>query len=268
MPENTIPHHQRSFLRSLALSTQPILTKLAHGSAPFISTFLLIHLSAPVLANLGGSSLSSQVMILGREYYQTSFGEKYLVLAPLFIHPLSGIFKRLLAPAPARRLSSILSITGYTAVAFVSMHFLVHRTFPADPAPPIFSVGPSELDYEYVKFALSEWPWRSWLGYVGLTACIAWHATEGMKIIWNTWLRKAFGPFNNDPVQDDSLENAQCGYTFKRCMLSREADTAAFLSACRYGWLSGDKCSHERIVKECWTVADRLTKCHLVLAMR
>lgn len=40
-----------------------ILTKLAHGSAPFISTFLLIHLSAPALANLGGSSLSSQVMV-------------------------------------------------------------------------------------------------------------------------------------------------------------------------------------------------------------
>lgn len=40
-----------------------ILTNVAHGSAPFITTFLLIHLSAPALANIGGSSLSSQVMV-------------------------------------------------------------------------------------------------------------------------------------------------------------------------------------------------------------
>ena len=39
------------------------LTKLSHGSTPFITTFLLIHLTAPALANLGGSSLSSQTMV-------------------------------------------------------------------------------------------------------------------------------------------------------------------------------------------------------------
>lgn len=41
----------------------PCLTKIAHGSTPFITTFLLIHLSAPALANLGGSSLASQTMV-------------------------------------------------------------------------------------------------------------------------------------------------------------------------------------------------------------
>ena len=41
----------------------PYLTKLAHGSAPFLATFLLIHLAAPAVANLGGSSLSSQTMV-------------------------------------------------------------------------------------------------------------------------------------------------------------------------------------------------------------
>ena len=40
-----------------------ILTTIAQGTAPFISTFLLIHLSAPVAATLGGSSLASQVMV-------------------------------------------------------------------------------------------------------------------------------------------------------------------------------------------------------------
>jgi hypothetical protein len=61
------------------------LTKAIHVSSPFITTFLLIHLSAPVMG-LGGSTLASQTMVcyvylykwrmpdvgpqaLGREYY-------------------------------------------------------------------------------------------------------------------------------------------------------------------------------------------------------
>ncbi|KAI0668396.1 hypothetical protein C8Q78DRAFT_1081268 [Trametes maxima] len=187
------PHQDQSFLRRLTVITQPALTRIAHGSAPFITTFVLIHLTAPIMANIGGTSLASQVMLLGREYYQTSFGEKYLVLAPLVIHPLSALLKRVLAPKPARRLSSILSITGYTSAIVVALHFFIHRVAPTDPSPPIYSVGPSELDYEYVKFGLQEWPWRNWLGYVGFTAAVAWHAVEGMSIIWNTWLRPQLG---------------------------------------------------------------------------
>ncbi|OCH88234.1 hypothetical protein OBBRIDRAFT_795435 [Obba rivulosa] len=178
---------------SIRRSLQTLLTKISHGSAPFITTFLLIHLSAPILANIGGSSLASQVMILGREYYQTSFGEKYLVLAPLVVHPCSSILKRLLAPKPARRLSSILSLTAYAAVLIVPLHFLIHRVYPADPLPPVDAVGPAELDYEFVKAALNKWPWRSWLAYIALTTCVAWHAAEGMSIIWNTWLKGTTG---------------------------------------------------------------------------
>lgn len=44
-------------------TSTPVLVKLAHASAPFLSTFLLIHLSAPVLANVGGSNLSSNLMV-------------------------------------------------------------------------------------------------------------------------------------------------------------------------------------------------------------
>lgn len=182
---------------SIRRSIQPLLTNLSHGSTPFITTFLLIHLSAPILANIGGTSLASQVMILGREYYQTSFGEKYLVLAPLVVHPCSGILKRLLAPKPARRLSSILSLTGYAAMLIVPLHYLTHRVFPADPLPPIEAVGPAELDYEIVKVALSQWPWRSWLAYIVLTTSVAWHAAEGMTLIWNTWVKDAFGSWRS-----------------------------------------------------------------------
>ena len=139
-----------------------------------------------------GSPLNGVVQLLCREYYQTSFGEKYLVLAPLVIHPVSAILKRVLAKA-ARRATSILSVTGYSAAFLVAMHFFIHRVAPSDPAPPIYSVGPSELDFEYVKYSLQEHPWSSLVGYLGLTTAVAWHAAEGMGIIWNTWLRPTFG---------------------------------------------------------------------------
>ena len=136
------------------------LTKLAHGSAPFLSTFLMIHLSAPALANLGGSSLASQVMvcpppstnhqhvhiksrplqILGREYYKTSFGHHYLVVLPMLVHAASGITKRLCAPRTARKLSSGFVVAGYTSLfVFLPVHYLVHRVYPSNPAPPIFA---------------------------------------------------------------------------------------------------------------------------------
>jgi len=173
----------------------PHLTKITHGSAPFIATFLLIHLSAPVLANLGGSSLASQTMLLGREYYQTPFAEKWLVLAPLIVHPLSGAARRLLSPPnrpPPRRLSSLLSCTAYAALfVFLPIHFITHRVNPMDVAAPVFAVGPSELDYEYVKLGLQTWPWRSWALYVGLVGCVALHAAEGMHVIATTRFKDA-----------------------------------------------------------------------------
>ncbi|KAI0263761.1 hypothetical protein BC834DRAFT_827096 [Gloeopeniophorella convolvens] len=164
------------------------LTTLAHGSVPFITTFLFIHLSAPAMANLGGASLSSQAMLLGREYYQTGFGERYLVFAPLLIHSTSALLKRLFSPQSPRPLSSALSATGYAvAFFFLPVHFITHRLGPADPAPPISSLGPSELDYEYVKAALAEWPSRSAMLYSVLALGVALHAADGIKIMWSTW---------------------------------------------------------------------------------
>ena len=38
-------------------------TTLAHIPTPFLSAFLAVHLSAPLVANLDGGELSSQVMV-------------------------------------------------------------------------------------------------------------------------------------------------------------------------------------------------------------
>lgn len=130
--------------------------------------------------------------MLGREYYQTPFGEKYLVLAPLVIHPLAGVAKRFFSPgigtqkpwSQPRPLTSILSSTGYlTLFLFLPVHYLTHRAYPAIPDAPIYSFGPAELDYEFVKVGLQTWPMRSWFLYIGLVGCVALHAIEGINII-------------------------------------------------------------------------------------
>ena len=52
---------------------------------------------------------------------------------------------------------------------------------PAHPVPPRSSLSPSELDYAYVKAALSVWP-----SYY-TSSVFALHTADGIGIIWSTW---------------------------------------------------------------------------------
>ena len=118
-----------------------------------------------------------------------------MVLTPITIHVISAIAKRLLSQKnrPPRRLSNLLSISGYaSALFFLPIHYITHRVHPAIENPPIFAVGPSELDYEFVKTGLHVWPWRSWFLYTGLIVSTSLHLADGMAIIWNTWFKDIF----------------------------------------------------------------------------
>lgn len=146
--------------------------------------------------------------LLGREYYQTDFGEKALVLVPITVHILSATFKRLLSSKPReepRRWSSPLSITGYAVgFLFFPIHYLIHRVHPAEDVAPIFAVGPAELDYEFVKVGLQKWPIRSWVLYGGLTVLTTLHLTGGGTILWNRWMK---GLLPNFPVLSRKSRN-------------------------------------------------------------
>jgi len=142
-------------------------------------------------------------MLFGREYYQTPFGERCLVLAPLVIHPLASIAKRLISPSIGfqkpwsrlRPITSVLSSTGYlTLFLFLPVHYLTHRAYPTIPDAPIYSFGPAELDYEFVKTGLTTWPFRSWFLYIGLVGCVALHSIEGINIVTTTQCGKAVVP--------------------------------------------------------------------------
>ncbi|KAI6111238.1 hypothetical protein F5141DRAFT_1113307 [Pisolithus sp. B1] len=149
------------------MTVSSILTMLAHTSAPFLSTFLVIHPSAPIAVNIGGSRLASSVMLLGREYYQTTFGERYLLLLPFTIHVTSSVAKWVVlilasnssSPSPSSELSasdsdtaalseepftpkscarihkltSLLSVSAYGALfLFIAIHVVTHRLSPAE----------------------------------------------------------------------------------------------------------------------------------------
>ncbi|KAJ3891318.1 hypothetical protein GG344DRAFT_47633 [Lentinula edodes] len=161
----------------------PLITLSSHVSAPFITTFLLIHLSAPALANVGGSSLSSQVMLLGREYYQTSLAEPYLVLGPLAVHALSGVIRRALIIIRGALPTTTLSFTAYTVLLLLPIHLGIHRILPQTTTPPVLSLGPSELDYSFVQYGLQRWPARTWAMYAVLVGAAITHAVEGSRVL-------------------------------------------------------------------------------------
>ncbi|THH04030.1 hypothetical protein EW145_g5825 [Phellinidium pouzarii] len=165
----------------------PYLSKASHLPTPFLSAFLLVHLSAPLMANLGGSSLSSQVMLLGREYYQGQASEILVVFAPLALHISASTLKRLISPIHPRPVLSLLSAAGYACAFILPLHVLIHRVYPTDPAIPISALGPAQLDFTFVQYALQVWPVRNSLMYTALVAATLTHALEGAALLWDLY---------------------------------------------------------------------------------
>ncbi|PAV19390.1 hypothetical protein PNOK_0432400 [Pyrrhoderma noxium] len=198
------PTHSSPFptKRSLNSKFLPYLTRAIHIPTPLLSTFLLIHLSAPILSNVGGSSYSSSVMLLGREYYQGSPNETLLVFGPLALHLSASLLKRILSPSPLTPPKSLLSKAGLASVLLLPVHILIHRFYPSDPSPPISSLGPGQLDYSFVQYALQNWPIRSTILYMALTSATIMHAIEGSSLLWKRY-------FTNP--RSHSEENVQKG---------------------------------------------------------
>jgi hypothetical protein len=140
--------------------------------------------------------------LLGREYYQTSFGESYLLLAPLGCHIAAGLTRRGLiwfrkiTRSKELHLTkpSLLVTTAYVAMALVPIHFLVNREYPSIDEAPIFGLSPSQLNFEYVKFGLDRWPVRSWLLYGLMVPAVCLHGAEGMMTICRKRLRPSLHP--------------------------------------------------------------------------
>ena len=184
----------------------PALTVTAHVTAPFIGAFLAIHLAAPALATVGGASLASQTMILGREYYQIAISEPLLLLVPLSVHALTAGLKRILSISPKasptsrpvmtslRPLTHPLTLSAIFLMLLLPTHYLTHRQYPTISTSPIFAVGPAELDFAFVQTGLAGWPVRSALMYAGLVCAGAVHAAEGVSLLRRRYLSPTKAP--------------------------------------------------------------------------
>jgi hypothetical protein len=119
--------------------------------------------------------------------------EPVLVYGSLGVHVTSALLKRLLIASRSSsriwipRTSHIL--TGYALIALVLPHLASHRIFPSDPSPPINSLSPSELGFDYVAWGLYVRPFTSALAYLAIVGTGVWHASVGsMKIV--SWIRR------------------------------------------------------------------------------
>lgn len=70
-------------------------------------------------------------------------------------------------------------------------HVLTHRFDPMDPTPPIFSLGPAQLDFSFVQHALQKFPIRSAVLYLALLGAVMTHALQGGALLWDTYFFKA-----------------------------------------------------------------------------
>ena len=125
--------------------------------------------------------------LLGREYYQGSPNETLLVFGPLALHLSASLLKRFLSPSPLTPPKSLLSKAGLASVLLLPVHILIHRFYPSDPSPPISSLGPGQLDYSFVQYALQNWPIRSTILYMTLTSATIMHAIEGSSLLWKRY---------------------------------------------------------------------------------
>jgi hypothetical protein len=127
--------------------------------------------------------------LIGRDLYLPL--EPILIYLPLTLHLSASIAKRLyltyrtrLAPTPTIHL-----VTGYLLIPFLLPHILTHRLVPQSPSPPISSLSPSELNFEFVAYSLYTRPIASTLAYIGLVGLAVPHAVLGsMKIV--SWIRR------------------------------------------------------------------------------
>ncbi|WOO81617.1 uncharacterized protein LOC62_03G005140 [Vanrija pseudolonga] len=167
-----------------------VLTHTQNASAAVFGVFLTVHLAAPIAAAVGGLAGADGAMLIGREYYLPL--EPIAVFAPLGLHVAASIARRaLIAAKTGPRKLSTQQYLGYALLPLVLPHLLLHRLIPADAAPPVSALSPSEFGFEFVANAVATRPWMT-VGYLALTGAGLFHAfVGGMKVVG--WAKRLLG---------------------------------------------------------------------------
>jgi len=165
-----------------------VVTQIQSASALGFTTFLVLHLAAPLGAAFGLDA--SGVMLLTREYYQTPPLEPLLVWGSLAAHVVSSTVRRILLGVPRR--PSLNSLAGYLLVPMVLGHAWTHRIAPAR-----LGVSPSLLSYQFVSYSMATHPLSSWAIYGSLSLAACYHTASGLRMILSGRRKAARLPDSN-----------------------------------------------------------------------
>ncbi|WWC60407.1 uncharacterized protein I303_102979 [Kwoniella dejecticola CBS 10117] len=180
--------------------TIKFLTLTQNTSAMVFTVFLIPHLASPVVASVAGLQGADKTMMIARDLYIPL--EPLLIYIPLALHTSFSILRRILLILPSSSSSTagtklnqgywrsirsrlprqIHQIIAYPLSLMVLTHIFTHRLIPSSSQPPINSLSPSELNWEFVGYNLRS-P-ISWISYLSLVGMATWHSVVGgMKVV-------------------------------------------------------------------------------------
>ena len=134
------------------------LTAIQSVSAVSFGAFLLLHVPASAASALGESQ-ATQLMLIGRELYQSDYLEP-LFLGSAVIHLSSGLLRRLHRHGwKSFRSLSLHALSGYMLVPLVSFHVFLHRWLPLK-----MDIA-NDISYSFTSLFLQQYPALAWTHY-------------------------------------------------------------------------------------------------------
>lgn len=173
-----------------SLKSIQTLTKIQNYSGAVFSIYALYHLIGHSLSFIS-IQLANNVLLFGRKYYQHPIGEIFLILLPITIHSLSGLFKRYLILKNSKgksnfnnlksffNLNQLPILTGYFATVLVGLHFIGARIQPLlDPSKQVDLISMIKLKEEFGANFL--------FAYLAiLSGNMSFHLTTGLQKVFN-----------------------------------------------------------------------------------
>ncbi|KZO95123.1 hypothetical protein CALVIDRAFT_173069 [Calocera viscosa TUFC12733] len=174
-PAASTPNSWTSFWRAHSRLRLLLIKRLGdaqHITAVPLTVFLTVHLAAPAVVPFLGAEGANQVLMVGREIYQSPLTEPILFLS-LGVHVLSGLLRRLLLlPAPPPSLPHML---GYPLITLLALHVGANR----GNAPKLGGAS-----FEFVRAGIRRWPLRAGGVYLGIVAVGVAHAVGCGRAAW------------------------------------------------------------------------------------
>lgn len=162
--------------------TYGFLTKVQAGSAIVFSTFAVMHGAQVLTANVGGSQLANNWIMLGRPFYQDEHLEGILVTGSALTHVIAGLAKLGIRFYWNNTISNSAllpyhGLTGYLLIPLAGLHYYLVRHLPVD-----YYGDSAFIDFGYVAWGLQNKPVFTYGLHCALIAAAAYHMISGINV--------------------------------------------------------------------------------------